>query len=67
MREEVGELGNALADSVRPVDSGSADPTTGPVVLLAFTSAKVVLRSNRNNIFMEKYDSHPFVFVLTHR
>ncbi len=44
MGEKVCKLSNALADSVRPVDSSSANPTTGPVVLLAFTSAKVVLR-----------------------
>ena len=50
--EEAAELGDALADSVGPVDSCGADPTTGPVVLLAFTGTKSILIKKKNRFIM---------------
>ena len=45
--EEAAELGDALADTVGPVDSGRAYPTTGPIVLLAFASTKSILMKKK--------------------
>jgi len=43
VREQVAELGDTLADSIGPVNTGWADPSTGPEVLLTLTSAKTHL------------------------
>ena len=43
MREEAAELGDALADTVGPVDAGRADAATGPEVLLSLASAETHL------------------------
>lgn len=54
MREEAAELGDTLADTVGPVDSGGADPTAGPVVLLTFASAKTILTKNKIGLLQSK-------------
>ncbi len=64
VREEAAELGDTLADAVGPVDSGWADPTTGPVVLLAFASAKSVLMKTKMSLQRNKI-SNFVVFDIT--
>ena len=56
VREEAAELVDALADTVGPVDSGGADPTAGPEVLLAFASAKTHLQGLKKPSVNASYD-----------